>query len=193
MFWDGDPSTQSFIRVVGLSSRRVSGPECRPASAPARQDHVSGCSPRQRRTHNQAGREISRHSFDAEGPGVDGDKQHRATSRHDRSYRHGDVERGRMMALEHRLRQLTRENARMRDAIMDGAEVSKLERMGGMRTRNLDTAATRRNGNKDGGEQKSRRSQQQCPVRARFLYFVLVPGIVLSLFHSSGIVVCSHL
>lgn len=147
LFWDGNPSTQSFLKIVGLSAAPQLSPRSRartssrPASAPAREAHTTHAahayqsSSRHRHTtshrevYNTANNNVSpadtgvSRAFDScERPGVDSIDERGCVSFHDaadRYYRRDERERGRMRALGHRLRQLKEENARLHAAMLD--------------------------------------------------------------------------
>lgn len=168
LFWDGDPTKQSFIRVVGLPTSRASRTRRRPSSAPARRAKASGHTPpRQDRSHAfttavavpedscfEVGEEyISWGSLHPRG-GNERPSTHQGRE---------DVEKGRVRVLEHRLRQLMQENACMRDAMLDKADEVKLERLAEAQRRNQELIAALETA-KEGAERKTRKTQHR--VRA---------------------------
>lgn len=192
MFWDGNPSTQSFLKVVGLSaapqlsSRSPARTSSRPASAPALEAHTAhaahayqsssrqGHAASHRAAYNTTNTNVSpadtgvSRAFDCcERPGVDSTGERGCVSFNDaadRYYRRDERGRGRMRALGHRLRQLKEENARLHDAMLD-------TRTGWGSKRGVDDA---QGGNleliaallaaKKGAEKKSRRTQTKARI-----------------------------
>lgn len=174
MFWDGDPTKQSFISVVGLSTPRVSRTRSRPSSAPARAPHTSRLnSPRKR--HDLTLTDVD--ATEQSGFGIGGGQTCRG-SRHQHvgierrtnatHQREDAVEKGRLRLLEHRLHQLTRENACMRGAMLSKVDEGRLERLAQAQRRNHELIAALQAA-KEGAEGKARRTQDR--VRALQVHF----------------------
>lgn len=155
LFWDGDPTKQSFIRVVGLSTPQAARMRPRPSSAPARRVKTSGfTSPSQDQPLAFAPEPVPENSFfevGGEYTSWGSVHHHRGENEGPASTRPGreDDEKGRVRVLEHRLRELTQENTCMRDAMLSKAEDAKLQRLAEAQRRNqeliaaLDTAKER--------------------------------------------------
>lgn len=193
LFWDGNPSTQSFIKIVGLSAASQLPPgsrtraSSRPASAPAREAHIAHTAyayrslPRRGRTithrgaHTAANDNFSRantavgRGFDScERSGVNGSNERSCVSYHDagdRYYHRDELEMGGTRALGHRLRQVQQENARLRDAMMDKRNGWGLKRgVDDAHWQNLELIAALLSAKREGGEKKSRRSQDNARI-----------------------------
>lgn len=166
-FWDGDPTKQSFISVVGLSTPRGSRARSRPASAPARAAYTSGFnSPRKHHDNDLDATEPS--DIDEVNGGqtcLGSSRQHFETSKRNITSHQGEqsVEVGRLRVLENRLNELMRENACMRDAMLNKVDERRLERLAQAQRRNHELIATLQTA-KEGAEGKARRSQER--VRA---------------------------
>lgn len=183
-FWDGDPSKQSFIQFVGLSSpshrpasRTRITPRGRPASAPSRQSWAKVSttagyiSPRQIRTANSGDHEeggTNHHNHIHSFPNSSDDDVGRQcylssqddTDTIDQRRREG-IEEGTVRVLERRLEVLARENARLRDATVDSkkeAYATRLDRMALSQRRNLEVMAALQSA-KEGADNRTRRIQ----------------------------------
>lgn len=141
-FWDGDPSTQSFIRVVGVSASPTSRPPPRPASAPT-------------------GDRADSKPFIEQRTDVDIGQQHCVSAKYARNT--NNVDQSRVRLLEHRLRGLVKENARLRDGMLDRTDATRLERMTEAKILNFELIAALRT-SKEVAERKARRTQDR--VRA---------------------------
>ena len=199
LFWDGDPSTQSFIKIVGLSPAPQISPRShirtssRPASAPAREVHTAHTfrsSPRQARptTHhgtcnaasNNVGRattDVSRTFYCCEQSGVDSSGKRCCVSfQHaaNHYYHRDELERGRTRALEHRLRRLEQDNTHLRDAMLNKHNDWGLKRgVDDTHRRSLEMIAALLTAKK-GAEKKSRTQDnardRQVPLLLAMLY-----------------------
>ncbi|CAM9903155.1 unnamed protein product, partial [Pylaiella littoralis] len=164
MFWDGDPTKQSFISVVGLSTPRVSRTRSRPSSAPAQTAQTSRLnSPRVHQNNATDATELS--GLEVGGWQTWSGRQYIETERRINTTREGEVsiEMGRVLVLEHRLNELMRENACMRDAMLNKLDESRLERLAQAQRRNHELIAALQTA-KEGAEGKARRTQER--VRA---------------------------
>lgn len=79
---------------------------------------------------------------------------------------------GRVLVLEHRLNELMRENACMRDAMLNKLDESRLERLAQAQRRNHELIAALQTA-KEGAEGKARRTQE----RVRALQVLFQAGI----------------
>ncbi|CAM9870838.1 unnamed protein product, partial [Ectocarpus sp. 12 AP-2014] len=156
-FWDGDPSKQSFINVVGLSSPQVSPSRPRPLSAPARSAFFSRFhSPRQKKLSQWS---VGGFEVGSEQPIRSSSKQHAyvARERSPRSTHQGEnglgVERGPVL-------ERMRENSCMRDAKQSVGDRQRLERLGQAQRRNLEVIAALQAA-KARAEKKARRAQNK--------------------------------
>lgn len=173
LFWDGDPTKQSFIRVVGLStprgSSRASRTRPRPSSAPARRVKTSGlASPRQDQSLAFTPTAVPENFYFKAGEGCTtwGSLHARGgneTPTSNNNAGNEDVEKGRVRILEHRLRQLMQENARMRDAMLNKADEVKLGRLAEAQRRNQELIAALEAA-KEGTERKTSKAQHRARV-----------------------------
>ena len=205
LFWDGTPSTQSFIKIVGLSApsqlppRRRTRTSNRPASAPTREAHTAHTAhtcrslPRRGRTithrgayttandnFSRANTAASRALDSCERSGVDSSDERCSVSYHhtgDCYYHRDELERGRTRELGRRLRQVKQENARLRDALLDKRDGWGLKRgMDDAQRQNLELIAALLTAKKVGGEKKSKRSRDNARIlRVPLLMFMLYP------------------
>ncbi|CAM9927691.1 unnamed protein product [Ectocarpus sp. 6 AP-2014] len=157
MFWDGDPSKQSFINVVGLSSPQVSPSRPRPLSAPARGAYFSRFhSPRQKYLSQWS---VGGFEVGSEQPIRSSSKQHAyvARERSPRSTHQGENGLGveRVPVLER-----MREDSCMRDAKLSIGDRKRLERLGQAQRRNLELIAALQT-DKARAEKKARRAQDK--------------------------------
>lgn len=161
MFWDGDPTTQSFISVVGLSTPRASRTRPRPSSAPARSLKTAGFKSSRRpdlldnSTSFEVGGEHTGQGSLNQRVGNKG-----ATNKTNWCL---EDEMRRVRILEHRLHQLKQENACMRDAMLNKADELRLERLAQAQRRNQELITALQTA-KEGAETKARRTQER--VRA---------------------------
>lgn len=168
LFWDGDSTKQSFIRVVGLSTSRASRTRSRPSSAPARRVKTSGpTSPSRDQSLAITPAAVLENSKIEVGEGCTNWGSLHARGGNERPIftnpGRGDVEKGRVRILEHRLRQLTQENACMRDAMLNKADEVKLERLAVAKRRNQELIAALEIA-KEGAQRKTRKTQHQARV-----------------------------
>lgn len=160
-FWNGDPTKQSFISVVGLSTPRASRTRPRPSSAPARgvkapAPGLGFKTPRTANASNHANFEVGEEHTDH--GGLDQRARNRGGGS-ETSWRLED-EMGRVRILEHRLRQLKQENACMRDAMLNKADDLRLERLVQAQKRSQELIAALQMA-KEGAEVRARRTQQR--------------------------------
>lgn len=156
LFWDGDPTKQSFIRVVGFSTPRVSRTRPRPSSAPARRVKTTGfISPTRQ---DQSCGFTAVHAAVLENSDFEVGTEY--TSWRPASSLTEYAEKGRVRVLEHRLRQLMQENACMRDAMLSKADEFKLERLAEAQRRNQELIAALETA-KEGAERTTRKAQHR--------------------------------
>ncbi|CAM9456141.1 unnamed protein product [Ectocarpus fasciculatus] len=155
MFWDGDPSKQSFISVVGLSSPRASPPRPRPLSAPARGAHLSRFhSPRQSQW-SVGGFEVGREQT------IRSSSKQNAYEARERSTPRAAHKGENSLGVE-RVPVLERiwENTSMRDANLSIGDRKRLERLGQAQRRNLELIAALQTA-KARAEKKAKRAQDK--------------------------------
>ncbi len=155
-FWDGDPTKQSFISIVGLSTPRASRTRPRPSSAPARGVKAAGSQTPRADASNHANLQVGKEHKDHEG--LDQHAGNKGTES-GTNWRLEDEKR-RVRILEHRLRQLKQENACMREAMLNKADDLRLERLARAQRRNQELIAALQTA-KEGAEAKARRTQQR--------------------------------
>ena len=159
MFWDGNPTTQSFISVVGLSTPRASRTRPRPSSAPARSLKTAGVkSPRRPDLLDNSSFVGVEHTDQRSLNKRDGNKGEK-----NKTDWRLEEEMRRVRILEHRLHQLKQENACMRDAMLNKADELRLERLAQALRRNQELITALQTA-KEGAETKARRTQER--VRA---------------------------
>lgn len=157
MFWDGDPSKQSFISVVGLSSPRASPSRPRPLSAPARGGHLS-------RFHSPRQEDLSQWSVGGFEVGREqtirsSSKKHAYTARETSPCSENQGQNGLGMERVPVLEKM-RENTCMRDAKLSIADRKRLERLGQAQRRNLELIAALQTA-KARAERKARTAQDK--------------------------------
>lgn len=164
-FWDGDPSTQSFISCVGLSLSQNPRIRRRPSSAPVRNIANSRSpSPRHLLTSSRGLSEGFSSSYALSCDAGGGERPStRARDEHSDGG-DADIDRGRMRVLEYRLSELARENALLRDAMLEKADVTRMDRMAQAQRRNLELVAALHTA-REAAEKKARKARD----RARLL------------------------
>ncbi|CAB1117996.1 unnamed protein product [Ectocarpus sp. CCAP 1310/34] len=157
MFWDGDPSRQSFISVVGLSSPQVSPSRPRPLSAPARGAYLSTFhSPRQKYLSQWS---VGGFEVGSEQPIRSSSKQHAYVAR-ERSPRSTHQEENGLGVERVPVLERMRENTCMRDAKLSIGDRKRLERLGQAQRRNLELIAALQTA-KARAEKKARKAQDK--------------------------------
>lgn len=180
LFWDGDPTKQSFIRVVGLSTPRASRTRPRPSSAPARRVKTSEfSSPKQDQSLTftpVTGPENS--CFEVGEENISwGSLHHRSGNERPSTAAHQGregVETGRVRVLEHRLRQLVQENACLRDAMLNKADEVRLERLAEAQRQTQELIAALETA-KEGVELKTRNAQHRARALQVSIHFDSIP------------------